>query len=79
MPLRRRDDYVKKIERFLGQHDIKTFHFEKRSKHRAVVVEHHGRKAIVIFPVSSCYWDGPRETIRDLRHALGLVGTKVAS
>jgi len=32
------DDYVKHIERFLDRHRIDGYRFERRSKHRAVVV-----------------------------------------
>jgi hypothetical protein len=71
---KRRDDYTALITRFLDRHRIKTFRFEHRSKHRAVVVEHGGRITTVIFPNSGSDVRGPRNTIATLRHALGLIG-----
>jgi hypothetical protein len=68
------DDYVKRIEAFLDRHQIETYRFVKRAKHRAVVVAHRGRVAMVVFPASGSDVRGPRNTIRSLRRALGLVG-----
>jgi hypothetical protein len=67
------DAYTKRIERFLGRHQIKTYHFVQKAKHRAVVVTHRGKVTMVIFPTSGSDWRGPRNTITSLRRALGLV------
>jgi hypothetical protein len=69
------DDYVKFITRFLARHQISDYRFEKRARHRAVVVAHLGAKVTVIFPATgSDRRRGPRKAVSDLRHALGLVG-----
>jgi hypothetical protein len=68
------DDYTKRIERFLDRHRIETYRFEKRTRHRAVVVAHRGKETTVIFPTSGSDWRGPRNVITSLRRALGLVG-----
>jgi hypothetical protein len=67
------DDYTAGITRFLERHRIETYRFEKRARHRAVVVTHHGKKTTVIFPTSGSDWRGPANTISTLRHALGLI------
>jgi hypothetical protein len=67
------DDYTKRIERFLDRHRIETYRFEKRTRHRAVVVEHFGKVTTIIFPTSGSDWRGPRNVITSLRRALGLV------
>lgn len=38
----------------------------------------YGTLQTVVFPGSGSDWRGPRNAVRDLRHALGLVGTKSA-
>jgi hypothetical protein len=68
------DDYVTRIELFLERHRIETYRFEKRARHRAVVVAHRGKETSIIFPASGSDWRGPRNTIMSLRRALGLVG-----
>jgi hypothetical protein len=70
----RGDDYVKRIERFLGRHRIDGYRFERRRKHRAVIVAHRGKVATVIFPVSGSDRRGPRNAVSTLRRALGLIG-----
>jgi len=75
----RRDDYTQAIERFLADHNISTYEFKPRRKHRALVVEFGGRTHLVIFPFSGSDWRGPAQAVTTLRHVLGLVGTKVAS
>lgn len=67
------DEYLQKIEQFLNRHDIKTYRFERRAKHRAVMVQHNNGKACcVIFPTTGSDWRGPANTVSELRHALGL-------
>jgi hypothetical protein len=68
------DDYVKSIVSFLDSRGIETYRFEKRTRHRAVVVEYRGKESTVIFPTSGSDWRGPLNTIRSLRRALGLIG-----
>lgn len=68
------DDYVQRIRSFLDRHDIANYRFVRRSKHRAVIVEHGGKVTTVVFPFSGSDWRGPRNVIATLRHALGLVG-----
>ncbi len=69
-----RDDFTKRIERFLERHGIDDYRFVQRTKHRAVVVAHRGKETTIIFPASGSDWRGPRNTIATLRRALGLVG-----
>jgi hypothetical protein len=66
------DDYVARIELFLERHRIETYRFEKRARHRAVVVTHLGKKCTIIFPTSGSDWRGPRNAVASLRRALGL-------
>ena len=47
------DDYVKRIESFLDRHRIDGYRFERRRKHRAVVVAHRGKVTTVIFPCTA--------------------------
>jgi hypothetical protein len=68
------DDYVTRIELFLERHRIETYRFEKRARHRAVVVAHRGKETTIIFPATGSDWRGPHNTVSSLRHALGLVG-----
>jgi hypothetical protein len=68
------DDYTARIEAFLDRHQIATYRFEKRARHRAVVVEHLGKEITIIFPATGSDWRGPRNAITTLRHALGLIG-----
>jgi hypothetical protein len=67
------DDYLKRIESFLDRHRIETYRFEKRAKHRAVVVTHRGKVTTVIFPRTGSDVRGPRNAVTSLRRALGLV------
>lgn len=68
------NDYVTRIESFLGRHRIDDYRFVRRRKHRAVVVTHRGEVTTVIFPASGSDWRGPRNAVAKLRRALGLVG-----
>jgi hypothetical protein len=70
----KRDDYTARIKAFLDRHRIEDYRFERRRKHRAVVVIHRGKVTIVIFPNSGSDWRGPHNAVSSLRHALGLVG-----
>jgi len=67
------DDYVKRIEPFLDRHWIDDDRFERRRKHRAVVVTHRGKVTTVIFPFTGSDIRGPRNAVTSLRRALGLV------
>jgi hypothetical protein len=69
-----RDDYTKRIERFLERHGIDDYRFERRSKHRAVVVTHRGKITTVTFPNSGSGVRGARNAVTSLRRALRLVG-----
>jgi hypothetical protein len=69
-----RDDYTARIEAFFDRHQISNYRFERRRKHRAVVVTHLGKECTIIFPASGSDWRGPANAIASLRHALGLVG-----
>jgi hypothetical protein len=69
-----RDDCTRRIKRFLDRHRIETYRFEKRTRHRAVVVAHRGKETTIIFPASGSDWRGPRNAVASLRRALGLVG-----
>ena len=46
------DDYINRIRRPLAHHRIRSYRFEHRGKHRAVVVVHGGRQFTYIFPAS---------------------------
>ncbi|MCK1471185.1 hypothetical protein [Bradyrhizobium sp. CW10] len=70
------DDYIKKIISFLNSHGIHEYHFERRTKSRAVVIPYNGRLHRVMFPLGGPDWRGPANTLANLRHALGLFGTK---
>jgi hypothetical protein len=70
----KRDDYTTRIQRELARHGIDDFHFVRRSRHRAVVVEHGGKVTTVVFPSSGSDWRGSHNAISTLRHALGLIG-----
>jgi len=74
-----RDDCTDRIERFLEQHHITAFHYERRSKHRSVVITHGGKVVTIFFPTSGSDWRGHRRVVAKMRHALGLVGTKEAA
>jgi hypothetical protein len=74
----RRDDDTDHIQRFLAKHRL-PYRFERRTKHRAVVVQQGGREVVVFFPLTGDRYFGPHIVVRKLRHALGLVGTKAAS
>ena len=69
-----RDDYTKRIERFLERHGIDDYRFVQKAKHHAVVVEHGGKVTTVIFPLTGSDVRGPRNAVTSLRRALGLVG-----
>jgi hypothetical protein len=69
------DDYTTRIKRFLDRHRIETYRFERRARHRAVVVKHGGKITTVIFAATGSDWRGPANTITTLRRALGLGGT----
>lgn len=69
----RRDEYTDRIERFLGQHGIRNYRFEHRSKHRSVVITHGSRSVTYILPVSGSDWRGPRRAVSDLRRMLGVM------
>jgi hypothetical protein len=74
----RRDDYVNRIEAFLDRHGITEFHFERRSRHRAVIVTYRGRTTVAVFPTSGRDWRGPRNAVANLRHALDLLARRAA-
>ena len=65
---------MKRIESFLDRHRIEDYRFERRSKHRAVVVTYRGKIVTVIFPLTGSDIRGPRNAVTSLRRALGLVG-----
>jgi hypothetical protein len=48
-----RDDYVKRFESFLDRRRIEDYRFERRRKHRAVVVAHCRKVTTVIFPLTA--------------------------
>jgi hypothetical protein len=73
------DDYVKRIVQFLDCHRIEDYRFERRNKHRAVAVAHHGKVATVVFPTSGSDFRGPLNAVTTLRHALGLVGSGIGA
>ncbi|UPK23399.1 hypothetical protein [Bradyrhizobium sp. 131] len=70
------DDYIKTIISFLNSHGIHEYYFERRTKSRAVVIPYNGRLNRVMFPLGGPDWRGPANTLANLRHALGLFGTK---
>jgi hypothetical protein len=70
----RRNDTTKAIERFLADHNITTYRFDRRARHYAVIVTDGGRDCTVIIPTSSVNRRVPYYAVSNLRHALGLVG-----
>jgi hypothetical protein len=68
------DEYLRRIESFLDRHRIDDYHFERRRKHRAVVVRHRGKITTIVFPHTGSDIRGPRNAVTSLRRALGLVG-----
>ncbi|UPK23397.1 hypothetical protein [Bradyrhizobium sp. 131] len=70
------DDYINKIISFLNSHGIHQYHFERRTKSRVVVIRYTGCLNRVMFPLGGPDWRGPANTLANLRHALGLFGTK---
>jgi hypothetical protein len=66
------DDYLARIERFLSDNDIAVYRFERRGKHRAVVVTFGGRTRRFFFPTSGSDRRGPANTIANLRRELRL-------
>jgi hypothetical protein len=73
----KRDDDTDHIERFLAKHRL-PYRFERRAKHRAVIIRQGGRDVTVFFPLTGDRYFGPHIVVRKLRHALGLVGKAVA-
>jgi hypothetical protein len=69
------DDYIPRIKQFLRRHRIETYRFEKRAKHRAVVVAFRGKSTTIFFPGTGSDRRGPANTVSNLRRALGLVGS----
>ena len=63
------DDYINRIERFLDEIDC-SYRFEKRAKHRSVIVTHNGRQFFYVFPLSGSTRRGPPQTVSGLRRAL---------
>ncbi len=68
-----RDAYIESISRFLDQKGIATYHFERRAKHRAVMIDHDGHVYMVVFPASGSDTRGPLNAVSTIRHVLGLV------
>lgn len=66
------DDYEKQLTSFLRKHNISTYSFTHRSKHRALTVEHKGETVTLIFPSTSVYRRGPYESVTTLRRLLNL-------
>jgi hypothetical protein len=69
----RRDDYVTRIEALLTDHGFE-YRFERGRKHRYVVVRTAAGIQKFYFPFSGSDWRGPRNTVGDIRRALGLRG-----
>ncbi len=67
-----KDEYIVRIEHFLQSLDISNYRFERRTKHRSVIVEYQGRTRFVIFPSTGSDCNGPSRVISHLRHTLGL-------
>jgi hypothetical protein len=65
------DDYVTCIRRFLATAGIKTYVFERRRRHRAVVIRNGSTSRFVVFPASpSDSRRGIRNLMTDLRRAV---------
>jgi hypothetical protein len=65
------DHFTAHIEAFLQASGIVRWHYARRKKHRAVVVEHNGRHTF-IFPCTSKNWNAPKNMISIMRRRLGL-------
>lgn len=64
------DDYVDRIRSILDAHNIPTYRFIHRRRHRSVVVTRGGKTITVTFPTSPSDWRGPRKCEADVRWAL---------
>jgi hypothetical protein len=69
------DHYVTLIRRAMARHDIRTFQFTRRRKHRAVRVLYGGKTFVITFPsTGSDPRRGPLNAAAFLRRRLGLAG-----
>jgi hypothetical protein len=68
-----RDDYTKRLESLLSRYGVEDYRFERRRKHRALVVMHQGRTSTIIFPVSPSDRRGLWNTMASLRRALAFL------
>lgn len=66
------DDHLEQAARFLARNDITTYWVEPRRKHRALVVEHQGKRLTVIMPSTGSDRRGPANTVGELRRLLNL-------
>ncbi len=68
------NEYLQQIERFFEGHEVRDYRFDHRSKHMQVKGTFNGKPFRVTFPKTGSDWRGPLNAIKDLRHAMGLVG-----
>jgi hypothetical protein len=65
------DEYLNRVKRVLGPHNIQYW-FEQRRRHRQVVVAHRGRNFVFTFPGSGSDIKGPRNLEASMRRVLNL-------
>jgi hypothetical protein len=70
----KRREFTTTVERFMERNKITSWRYEQGGKHLRVTIEHGGRKFFVSLPGSTRNWNAGYDTVRRLRHALGLVG-----
>ncbi len=66
------DEYETRLTGFLLKHNISSFRFTHRAKHRALSVEHNGRNVTLIFPSTPSDRFGPLKSVATLRRLLDL-------
>lgn len=66
------DEYETRLTRLLRENGVASFRFARRSKHRALHVEHKGRTVTLIFPSTPSDWRGPYNSVTTLRRLLDL-------
>ncbi|HEX3663924.1 MAG TPA: hypothetical protein VHU23_01650 [Rhizomicrobium sp.] len=72
-------EYKERFERELARRNISTYHFEKKTKHNALVVELNGSMHTIVFSATGSDVRGPYRAVCDLRHALGTVNKAKAN
>jgi hypothetical protein len=73
----KRREVTATVQRFMERNYITAWRYEQGGKHLRVTIQHRGRKIFVGLPSTTRNWNAGYDTVRRLRHALGLVGKEV--